>query len=350
MSLEDPTNEERAVLVRAQTKRALAWLRSDAARKHASANVKEAIDRLLDTRVENIAEPAVLAAFFERVLEDDVAMKLVRPLIRAGILLELSRAREDKRPLGAYVSDEARALATRLLEQPDLLPEKFVRKLLTHEAFEEVMGEVVEAALREFGERANPFTAEWGLPSLLKKMGPFGLGFSAVGKSFDNLREEFDRRVEPERKRFQKAFARRALSTVADFVIKRQDKPESIALKKELLAWLLEQPVKELVAPVTDKTATLTEELASAIFRHTTTLPHFRAERRAFIALTIQAHGKQTLREALGHYDVRVDFDPTFVTDVAFPILQIATETRAFEAWLEALFHAAWGGDDPSPA
>ena len=104
---------------------------------------------------------------------------------------------------------------------------------------------MLDHALREFAEKIDPFKAEWGLPSLLKLKGPFSLGISAVAKSIEAVRQDSTSASSPRKRRFLAVFARKSLEMVP-VVIKRNDQPESSRAQR-LFAWLLEQPVTELM-------------------------------------------------------------------------------------------------------
>lgn len=289
--------------------------------------------RILSTEVRQLFDGATLAALIEKVSGDPMLSETIRPLFRASMLLSMARLREDPDKLGVYVSDEAKELVEKLLSQPNLLPEKFVKRLLAHGAFEEIARDVLDHALREFAEKIDPFKAEWGLPSLLKLKGPFSLGISAVAKSIEAVRQEFDKRVEPERKRFLAVFARKSLEMVAEFVIKRNDQPEFVALRKELFAWLLEQPVAELMSTASEKATELTEQAGHAIARHVSQLEATKRRRRAQIDLVLTAHASQTLAQALAVYGAKVTVDAKPLVAVAWPLLNVALETPEADAF-----------------
>src|SRR5262249_37749361 len=139
-------------------------------------------------------------------------------------------------------------------------PARLLREALENEAAEEVMRDVLYDALKEFSEKVNPFFADWGLPSLLKKLSPFGLG--AMSKGFDSVRVEFDRRLEPEIRKFLLGFSRRALKNVADFTIDKADEPEFVAIRKRLVHFLLERRVAELCPEPDDGRAAMARDIA----------------------------------------------------------------------------------------
>jgi hypothetical protein len=318
-------------------RRHVAWIKdrllSDWGKSALASNAEAAMRRILATEVRQLFDAATLSAFIDKVSGDPILSDTIRPLFRASMLLSMARLREDPDKLGVYVSDEAKELIEKLLSQPNLLPEKFVKRLLAHGAFEEIARDVLDHALREFAEKIDPFKAEWGLPSLLKLKGPFSLGISAVAKSIEAVRQEFDKRVEPERKRFLAVFARKSLEMVAEFMIKRNDQPEFVALRKELFAWLLEQPVSELLSTASEKTTELTEQAGHAIACHVSQLEATKRRRRAQIDLVLAAHASQTLAQALSVYGAKVTVDAKPLVAAAWPLVKVALETPEADAF-----------------
>ncbi len=318
-------------------------LRGDAGRAALALNLRAGWEALLDARVSEVLDAEAVTRAVESVLDGPLLDQALRPLGRAVVLLELARLREDPTLLGTRVPEETRAALRELMARPGLLPEKFVREALTHRAFEEVMRDVLDGALAEFQVKANPLTAEWGLPSVMKKAGPFGLGLGAFAKSFEAVRGEIDKKLEPQRKIFLQTFARRALSTMADFVIKRHDEPAFVELRKELLDWLLQQPVEELVATIDQKSGELAEAAISAAAAHVTRQEETRRRRRAGVAMALAAHGRQTVRQAMAAYGV----DPTgldweAMAAAAWPAVERALDTPAATRWIDDLIGSFW--------
>jgi hypothetical protein len=340
--------ETRRTLREQQVAHVKARLRGDAGRAALATNLEAGWRAVLSSKVADVVDPRAVAAAVEGVLSDPLLSDAIRPAARAAVLIELARLREDDAKLGAYVPAETRAALRELAERPGLLPERFVREALTHRAFEEVMRDVLDGALEEFQKKANPLTAEWGLPSILKKAGPFGFGLGAFAASFEAVRGEIEKKLDPQRKIFLQSFARRALATMADFVIKRHDEPQFVALRKEMLDWLLDQPVRELVATIDQGAGELAEGAASAAWAHVTQMDDTRRRRRAAIEMAVAAHGRQTVREAMAAYGV----DPTgpegrgidwnAIAAAVWPAVERGLASPAAEAWVEDLVGSFW--------
>ncbi len=322
-----------------QRARHVAWararLRSPAGKAALRTNLEAGFRAVMKARVEQVLDADAALRLLEHVSTDPFLTSTLKPLVRAAILIEAGRLREEPARLGVYVSDEAKVLIERILERPGMLPEKFVHQVLSHRAFEEIARDVLDGALNEFGDKVNPFTAEWGLPSLLKKAGPLSIGLGAFKKSLDAVREEFDRRLEPERKRFLQGFARRALSMVADFVVRRNDDKEFVALRKELLAWLLDQPVDELAAPMTGQLAEMVHDAAHAVAKHTAAMDATRRRRKAALGMIVAAHSKQTVEQALAAYGSTVEPDFDALTDALWPIVLVGLDAPEVDAFVE---------------
>lgn len=300
-------------------------------------NLEAVSERWLDTKVADLFDAASLMRVAAAFTDEKTLTGTVRPLVKAAVLLEMARLREDPEKLKTYVSDEARDLIHEMLARPNLVPAEFVRHMMGHQAFEEISRDVLDDALKDFSDKVDPFKAEWGIPSLLKLGGPIAFGLGAFSKGVDTIRVEFQKRLEPERKKFLQVAARKALNMVADFMIKRSDEPQFIALRKELFAWLLEQPVSELVAPANEEVTDLGERIGHALTRHVSALEGTQRRRRATIDMLLAAHGQQPLREALTIYGATITPDYDALVEVAWPFVKSALETPEVEEFFDSL-------------
>lgn len=309
-------------------------------------NLELGFRHVLTTEVGKLTTVDALDRAWAAFTTDPWLSNAARPIVRTAILLEMARLREDPEKLSRYVSDEAVELMNQLLARPGLVPEKLVKKLIGHPAFETIARDVLDDALREFSEKVDPFRAEWGLPSVLKLGGPFSLGLSAFAKSIDGIRDELARRVEPERKRFLQTFARRSLDTVADAVVKRSDEPQFVALRKELFAWLLEQPVSELVATQPAPVTELVEKFGHKVAVHNAHDEGTARRRRAHIELLLRAHEKQSLESALSVYGAKLEPDFDAIVDLVWPTVQSLLEAPLADRFIDELVGDFY--DDPN--
>ena len=113
------------------------------------------------------------------------------------------------------------------------LPEDLVHRVFEDEAAEEVLRDVIYDALVEFNDSVNPFFADWGLPSLLKKVMPIGSG--TVIKSIGAIRGEFDKRLEPEMRKFLLVFVRKSKKKIAGLIVSKGSDPKFIALRQSVV-------------------------------------------------------------------------------------------------------------------
>jgi hypothetical protein len=339
LSIDDATRRALRARHVAYTK---ARLLSDEGQAELRANLEAGFAAITKRPVRELFDASALVALVEHVVSEPVLTHAVRPILRTAILLEAGRLREEPLAVGAYVSSQARASIELLLERPGIVPGPFVRQLVTHRAFERVMSEVLDDALKQFGAKMNPFTAEWGLPSLTKKAGAFSLGLGALLKSVESVQQEFERRLEPERKRFLAAFARTALGTVADTIVKTSDDPPMIELRKELFAWLLEQPTSEVASTWSERNVELAERIGHELTTHVLGLEATRRRRKAQIELLLGAHGAQSLEEALAKYGARVEPDFDAIVGAVWPFMRAALDTPEVEAWLDRIVGGFW--------
>lgn len=324
-----------------QKQKHIAWakarLRSAEGKRRLRENLEAGTRALLAAPVGSVVNDDTIVRLVESLAAEPFVASAVRPIVRTAVLLKMARLREAPEKLGTYVSPEARALYEQILERPGLVPEKLVRELLAQRAFEEIARDVLDDALDEFSRKVNPFTAEWGLPSLLKRMGPLSIGLGAFAKGLEAVREEFEKRMEPERKKFLQSFARRSLDMVAEFVIRRSDEPAFVAARKALLAWLLEQPVSEVVSPGGEKLTELVIKATEATAKHVGSLESTARQRRAAIELLFAAHKSQSVEAALATYGAKIDLDFDALTEAIWPAVQVALDAPAVDAFVEDL-------------
>src|SRR5262249_25149174 len=146
-----------------------------------------------------------------------------------------------------------------------------------------------------FSDKVNPFFAEWGLPSLLKRLSPFGLG--GMSRGFESMRAEFDKRLDPEIRKFLKGFSRKTLRNASSFLLTRSASPQATALRTRLLAWVLSQRPADLL-PDTSCTR-LAHEIGFDMAAHLASLQHVRANRRTLIDLSVRLYAERPFSDAL---------------------------------------------------
>jgi hypothetical protein len=171
-----------------------------------------------------------------------------------------------------------------------------VRNVFEQEAIEDAIRDTLYDGLKEFNETVNPFFADWGLPALLKRM-PIGGG--TIAKSMGAMRGEFDKRLDPEIKKFLLVFSRKAKGKLADFFITRGADPKSVELRKNVVSFLYSQSMSELLAGVDEAAAKKGSLAAEHIVLATLAREAPRKRLKEALLAFLDDHGDQTIGEWL---------------------------------------------------
>jgi len=302
-------------------------------------DVKSAIEAVLATPFADLVEHARLEATIAAAIHRDQVEGAARPVGRAIQLGTLHAAQKDETKLGAFVPEKARKKIEELVTRPKTVNEKLIRQLLEQEAMEETLRDVIFDALKEFNEKVNPFVAEWGLPGILKKLGPFGFG--PLGKSMENVRVEFDKRLEPEMRKFLQGFSRRAVRRMGDLVVQNSDDAKFMALRKSMIAWLYDQQIKELVGGVDDETAKAWHDIGIDIAEHALALDSSKAQRKQVLEALLRDHGREPLRTVLEKHGLKAAPDTDAIARAAFPAAKAFFTSDAARARLTTLLREA---------
>jgi hypothetical protein len=299
------------------------------------ADVARAIEGLLATPLEIVLEPARLEAAIDAALAKDQIERGARPLSKNVHMTVVRGMRTDSTKLGALVPPKARARIDKLLEKKRTINEKLIRQLIEQEAMEETLRDVIFDALKEFNEKFNPFVADWGLPGLLKGLGRFGLG--PVTKSIDNVRLEFDKRLEPEMRKFLQGFSRRAVKRMADLVVQNDGDEKFVALRKSMVAFLYEQELRELVANIDDESAEAWNAIAVDVIEHSLALDVSKKKRAEAMASLLQRHGKEQLGQVLERYGFSAKPDADAIARSIWPVARAIFQGPAARARVDAI-------------
>jgi hypothetical protein len=298
-------------------------------------NLEALYDAILAVPVGRLLHPRTTSDMVESALSPEVIANGARPAARLAWILLLGQLRDDKRRIGEYVSDEGREALEELAARPDVVPERLIREVFEDEAAREVAADLIYDALREFQDKVNPFFAEWGLPSLLKRLGPFGLG--GMGKAFDSLRGEFEKRLEPEMRRFLASFTGGGVRRAASYIIDHAGDRAFVGMRKRILQWVLDQTVAGTIASAGESLLNRGQEIGEEIAAHAAGLDSVRARRRLVVEQLVALHADQPLGEALAQYGItaRPDFD--LAARFTWPFVKAALSSEAGKAWLAAL-------------
>lgn len=260
-------------------------------------NLLALVERLGARRVRDLADPALLGPLLEALWGGSVAAESVAPVLQALRPFVLATLRADPRSLDDYLPPKARAALLALAQRPLKLPGPLAQALLQNPVLEEVLRDQLYEALREFNERVNPFFAEWGLPTIIRKVMPFGSG--AVVRTLEAVRGEFDRRLEPEMRRFLQGFVKRGLQRAAQVLTEGKDGAHGPALRRSLLEALLAQRVELLASALGDEVVALAEEAVTATLTQLLASPRGAELRQGALVALCSAAGDHTLAAAL---------------------------------------------------
>lgn len=299
------------------------------------ANLEKLFDAILRTPVGELFHPKQTADLVEGALSADALQNGARPASKLLWILLLGQLRDDKRRFADYVSDEQREALQELAARDDVVPERLIHEILEDEAAREVMADLVSHALREFQDKVNPFFAEWGLPALLKRLSPFGLG--GMGKTFDSLRAEFEKRFDPEMRRFMTTFTGRGAKRVATYVVDHAGDKAFVALRKRIVRFLLDQTVAATLQSAGDPLLDRIYEIATDIAVYTTDLDSVRARRRLVVEQLVMLHASQPLGDALAQYGIVARPNFELLARVSWPFVRAALASPAGRAWLGSL-------------
>lgn len=202
-------------------------------------------DRLLALRIRDVLDPAATAKGLHEALTAGSVRTFFGPVLRELHSRVIAALGTDQTPLGDYVPAEARRAIDAILERRDFLPDALVRKIFEQQVVHDAIHETLYNGITQFNTVANPFFADWGLPAILKRM---PIGGSLILSSMEAIRAEFDRRLEPEIRKFLHVFSRGATGQLTEYFLAKSADPESIELRKNLAAFLYSQSLQELLA------------------------------------------------------------------------------------------------------
>lgn len=304
------------------------------------ANLAAAYGDLLATRLRDLAPGKALADVVDAMLTPDVVEKAVRPAMKIFTREVLGALHDEPGKVGDRIPAETKRQIDALVTRPGLIPGRFLHEIVKEDAVDDVMRDVLFDALKEFSQRVNPLVAEWGLPALLKKLTPFGLG-----RGLKELQSEFDGRLEPEIRRFLQGFSRRSLPRVVDFVIAHGDQGKFLVARRRLAEWLLAQNIAELGRATDAEAILLAQDVALDITSSEFARTEHRARRRGAIERAIAARQDRTVGEVLGEIGVTLAPDFDALAAASWPLARAALATPTAKAWFASLVEEFYDGE-----
>jgi hypothetical protein len=301
-------------------------------------------DHVLSRPVRELVDARRLVDASQRLLTDDAIRGLVAPIAREVHRRVLASLRDDDAKIGDYVPSEAREAIGRLLARSDLVPEPLVRKVFDDEIVEQIMRDVLFDALVEFNQSVNPFFADWGLPALVKRFMP--LGSTAVVKSMSAVRAEFDKRLEPEIRKFLLGFSRRAKKRIADLVVTSAGDPKLVALRRSVAAFFYEETLAQLLRSVDDDARMDADDAALEIALEVVHRERPRERLIAELERLLEEHGDRPLGAFLERIGVTRRPDLEALAELLWPYVKMVLESPPARAFWERVtweFYASLG-------
>lgn len=290
-------------------------------------------DHVLAQPLRKVLDPKTLVAGLTSVLTNEAVRGLILPIAREVHRRVVATLRSDDAKLGTYVPADARKAIDELIARPDLLPEPLVRKVVEDEVTEQIMRDVLYDALVEFNESVNPFFAEWGLPALIKRFMPIGSG--AVLKSMSAVRAEFDKRLEPEIRKFLLGFSRKSKKKLADFIIASAGDPKFVAFRQSIAAFIYEETLAEITKNLDDDARMGIDDAAEAIVLEVLKQERPRERLLAELEKLVAEHGDETIGAWLARIGVTARPELEELAELLWPFVRIALESPPARAFYE---------------
>jgi hypothetical protein len=306
-------------------------LTSPEAKREWRTNLEAMYGELEGRTLADVLPREALRAGLELAKRPDVYTSLVSKIGTAVHTEAYPRVLAHEATLGSYVPTPAREKIDALLARPNLVNPKLVREVLAQEAMEDLMKDVLFDALKEFNEKVNPFFAEWGIPGIVKKVMPIGSG--AVLKSLETVRGEFDKRLDPEIKKFLGVFSKKALDRTAGLMIEKGDSPKFVELRKAVARWLYEQPVGDLTRAVDAEAVGLGREASMLVAAEVARSSRVARDVDASIDAFYARHAGDTMRAIRASYGI--DFVPDFdaLAEATWPLVERAVRSDVCVSW-----------------
>lgn len=320
--------------------RQLAFLRARLVSPRAEAEWRENVTAVfadfLAAKVRDIVEPRALAAALDSALTVSMIDQAARPIGARVLPLVLRELSAERGKVGERVPVVTRRKIEELLARPAVLPDRALRELGDQEAVQQVMRDVLYDGLKEFSEKVNPFIADWGIPALLKRMSVFG---GAMTKGLESVRGELDKRMEPEIQRFLTGFTKKGLRRMIDGMITRGSDPASIALRRHMLAWVLEQELGALTRELDAEAIALGQDIVMDIVAAELAREERRTQRVRLLEEALTAAGDRTVGEILADLGVTFTPDLPAIAAATWPLARTMIQGPAVTAWLTTLVH-----------
>lgn len=280
-----------------------------------------------------LGEPKTLVESFAATLSNEAVRGLLAPIAAEIHRRVVADLRADDAKIGDYVPEAARASIAEIVARPDLVPEELIRKILDDDVFEEIMRDQMYDGLVEFNESVNPFFADWGLPALIKRFMPIGSG--AVLKSMSAVRAEFDKRLEPEIRKFLLGFSRKSKEKLADFLISSAADPKLVALRQSVVSFFYEESFSHVTKNFDDDARMNVDEAVVAIALEVLSRDRPRERLVAELDKLLADHGDAPLGSWLERIGVTARPELTKLAEALWPLFKLILESPPARAFYE---------------
>lgn len=308
-------------------------LTSDHGRRDLAQWLSEGYEDFLSRRLRDLVEPKVVVDTAFAVLTHDAVRGHMAPIVREIARRVVIALRSEQSKLGDYVPTEARKAIDELLARKDLVPEELIRKIVDSEVVGEVMHDVMYDALVEFNDSVNPFFADWGLPALIKRFMPIGSG--AVLKSMTAVRTEFDKRLEPEMRKFLLGFSRKSQKKLGDLIVTSAGDRKQIVLRQNIVAFFYEESLAQITQNVDDDARLSVEEAATAIALEVLRRDRPRERIVAELEKFMTEHGDETVGAWLARIGATERPDLDKIAELLWPFVRLALQSPPAIAFYE---------------
>ena len=214
------------------------------------------------------------------------------------------------------------------------MPDALVRELFGQQAIEVAIHDTLLEGLTQFNRTVNPFFAEWGIPALVRRI-PLGGGI--ILASMEALRDEFDRRLEPEMRRFLAPFSRRATAQMAELFLASKDEPRFVELRRNLVTFLWSRSLSELLGGADDaaleRGAFAAERIAVALLERDAST----GELANLLERFVQAQGEATVGQWLDDTGATGRPDAGAFAQLLWPQVEAALRSRIVRDFLREI-------------
>ena len=121
---------------------------------------------------------------------------------------------------------------------------------------------------------------------------------------------------------------------MVEITVSRADQPASVALRKHMLAWVLEQEIATLAREADPEAIALGQEIAMDVTAAELGREARRAPRRRLVEEAVAAVSEKTVAEALAEAGVTLAPDVEAIARATWPLVKAVVASEPARAWL----------------